>query len=527
MNDLKRAARKLRVAHHVTGAIIVGAWALTMGSLAVGEWRKREIAPERSVAELLAASDSTGASRVRTFGIYQEAEGGKRTKIGYSASRRMATAGGYLFVDQAGMQLSIQGIKQRMLSETSAVVGDDFSLKSFRARIRAGGQSIEVEGVVEGSELVIELRTAGRVIADRLPIDGPILLPTLVRASVAARSPKVGDSYIFPVYNPAARGTEDIEVVVKGRETIETAFGKVETWRLSEILRGMEASEVWIDDTGETVRERGTALGFVLEAEPREIAMRIPDENAVPDLVFAAMIPVAGNLHAQVGEGKTRVKLGGISPADFPLLKGGWQRIDGDVLKVDVQPRAVADYELPYVGGDLAGALAAEPLVQSSDARIAATARKIVPESASAAQAARLLHEWVFTNVHKANSAGIPSAVEVLELKSGDCNEHTVLYVALARSIGLPARIAVGVVWANARGGGPGLYYHAWPEVYLGRVGDHTFGGADTSPGWFPVDPTLGQFPADAGHMRFLVGGLERQVDLLKLIGRLEVETVE
>jgi hypothetical protein len=61
--------------------------------------------------------------------------------------------------------------------------------------------------------------------------------------------------------------------------------------------------------------------------------------------------------------------------------------------------------------------------------------------------------------------------------------------------------------------------------VYLGRSGDSAFGGAETSPGWYAVDPTLGQFPADAGHLRFLVGGLDQQVDLLKLIGKVQVET--
>ena len=30
----------------------------------------------------------------------------------------------------------------------------------------------------------------------------------------------------------------------------------------------------------------------------------------------------------------------------------------------------------------------------------------------------------------------VPSAVQVLETLAGDCNEHTVLYVALARALG-------------------------------------------------------------------------------------------
>ena len=38
------------------------------------------------------------------------------------------------------------------------------------------------------------------------------------------------------------------------------------------------------------------------------------------------------------------------------------------------------------------------------------------------------------------------------------------------------------------------------------------------------VDPTIGQNPADAGHVRFVVGGLEKQMDILKLIGHLSLD---
>ena len=82
------------------------------------------------------------------------------------------------------------------------------------------------------------------------------------------------------------------------------------------------------------------------------------------------------------------------------------------------------------------------------------------------------------------------------------------LYVALARAVGLPARAVAGLLYLDGR-----FYYHAWPEVYLGDA-------------WLAVDPTLGQFPADAAHLRFTVGGLARQVELVRVIGRLTLEVL-
>jgi transglutaminase-like putative cysteine protease len=97
----------------------------------------------------------------------------------------------------------------------------------------------------------------------------------------------------------------------------------------------------------------------------------------------------------------------------------------------------------------------------------------------------------------------------------GDCNEHTALYVALARAAGLPARIAVGLV--QMRGA---FYYHAWAEVYLEESG----GGL-----WLPVDPTLNEFPADATHIRLSRGGLEKQAAILGFVGqaRMSIEALE
>ena len=54
---------------------------------------------------------------------------------------------------------------------------------------------------------------------------------------------------------------------------------------------------------------------------------------------------------------------------------------------------------------------------------------------------------------------------------------------------------------------------HAWPEVYVGK--------------WVAVDPTFGQFPADATHIRLVEGGLDRQVTVVKLVGKLKVKILE
>ena len=90
----------------------------------------------------------------------------------------------------------------------------------------------------------------------------------------------------------------------------------------------------------------------------------------------------------------------------------------------------------------------------------------------------------------------------------------TILFTALARSLGIPTRVIVGMAYSDAHfDGKPRFYYHAWPEVFVGK--------------WVPMDPTLGQEIADARHVRLIEGALESWVQLLGVIGQIRIEVQE
>ena len=59
---------------------------------------------------------------------------------------------------------------------------------------------------------------------------------------------------------------------------------------------------------------------------------------------------------------------------------------------------------------------------------------------------------------------------------------------------------------------GDDFYYHAWPEVQLGGPTD-----------WVPVDPTFGQFPADATHLKVVNGDLDKQIEIMGMIGKVKL----
>jgi hypothetical protein len=294
-------------------------------------------------------------------------------------------------------------------------------------------------------------------------------------------------------------------------------FDTVRAFRIEEESGGT-TTHVWIDAQGHIVRAESPA-GFTMARSAFETAyenFRHRDTTRAarasaepgPGDVIPATAMTAGAPRRPNPVPLLRVRLSGATPPAAALASAA-QRLVGDTLEVRRASATamLAHYRLPAHDSALAGFLTPAPLIESDDPRIQAQARLILAGEREPARAARLIHDWVSSHVERQVTPGPPSAVRVLAARRGDCNEHTVLYVALARAAGLPARSVAGLVYLGGR-----FYYHAWPEVWLGD--------------WVAVDPTLDQAPADAAHVRFVVGGLARQAELVPLIGGLKLEVL-
>jgi transglutaminase-like putative cysteine protease len=208
---------------------------------------------------------------------------------------------------------------------------------------------------------------------------------------------------------------------------------------------------------------------------------------------------------------RLRFRLAG-ADLSHPDLQGVGQSIAGDVVDI-VDARSL----VPGVpDADAARHARPEPLIESDAPEIRAEAEAAVAGVTGDRAKAERLTRHVNAILEKKPTVSLPSAREVLRTRVGDCNEHTALYVAMARALGIPARIAVGL--AYVRGIQGAFYYHAWPEVYLEEHGRGL---------WLPVDPTFNQFPADATHVRLARGGLDQQAAILPMIGRLRMDVLD
>ena len=82
---------------------------------------------------------------------------------------------------------------------------------------------------------------------------------------------------------------------------------------------------------------------------------------------------------------------------------------------------------------------------QSDDMRIKSLAKEIVGEETDFIKATELLKSWVYDNLSPTWKKNESNAIRVLENMAGDCTESALLFVSLARSLGMPAREAFGL----------------------------------------------------------------------------------
>jgi transglutaminase-like putative cysteine protease len=258
-------------------------------------------------------------------------------------------------------------------------------------------------------------------------------------------------------------------------------------------------------------------MGLMTIREPAERArgLAISDRVSADLLRAAAVVPTFEPRAPRIDETRDvrrlrlRVDLDG---ADLPgdALQGAGQTVRGN----DFEIRDLLDMTPGAADPDAARHLAPEPLIESDAPEIRDEAQRAVQGATTPRQKAERLTRYVNALLDKKPTVSLPSAREVLRTKVGDCNEHTALYVAMARAAGIPARVAAGLVYVRGA-----FYYHAWPEVYLAD--------GSTRGLWLPVDPTLNQFPADATHVRLARGGLDRQAAILPLIGRIRIAIID
>ncbi|HUR71103.1 MAG TPA: transglutaminase-like domain-containing protein [Candidatus Limnocylindrales bacterium] len=460
--------------------------------------RRQSVAPPPLLT--LRGSETIIEASEEWWGIYYRGE-----KIGYASQSIVPKARGYKLNDYSRINLNLLGTVQPAETRLEMEADEDWILQRFDFALRSKEIGFKARGAVTNNKLSLDIDSAGHRSSREITLtQAPYLLASL-KPYVVTQQLEIGKKFYFATFDPSTLSQQVTTIIIEGREQIRIGNRLEPAIKMRQSFAGISVLS-WVDVHGRTLKEESPA-GMSMTRQSQAEAKNLPSRSVPSDMTAQAAIPVTTSIPNAKSLSAIQLKLGGVDLANF-ALDGGRQKLTGDRLMViredltTLTPTAIPVKEPP-----LQTFLQPTAFMQSDHPTIKSLAARIVGSESKALLASIKLKDWVYRELAKEPTISIPNALEVLRVKKGDCNEHTVLFNALARAAGIPAKTVVGVVYLRGA-----FYYHAWSEIWLGR--------------WVALDSVLNQFPADVTHVKFIEGEIDRQVDILQLIGNLKIEVM-
>ncbi len=365
-----------------------------------------------------------------------------------------------------------EGVPPYRLVETSSTETTDAGRSMHRYVVHS--DRIEVHGIVDGRE------TAPRA----LPPTCEVLEDSLATSIADPTRLRVGQTASYCNFDPNDEATERERATVVAIDKRRIAGVDTTVAEIDMVSEGEQQSMRVVIAAGATTLEVRHGAALRLEATDKTTAMSDVRGMTMMD----SMVPIATAL----GNPKARTELSLVVsvPDGFEIPTGPNQRVsrrdDGRYL-VDITrgpgPVVTAD--------ERRAALATTSRFDANHPAIVARARALTAGRSDRTDQVRSISRWVYRTMDASLATNLSTASQVLDRRAGDCTEYTLLFVALARAAGIPAREVGGVTYAGDELQAFG--WHAWAEV-------------DIDGRWVQVDPSWDEPVANATHLKLGAG---------------------
>lgn len=430
-------------------------------------------------------------------------------RVGYSFTKIGRADTGLAVENVSQMTLLMMGAQRTLITHLFAHTDNEFTLKNFQMEIKTEGHVTMVEGIIEGTQLMLTTYSRGIPTEQVIALKEKPYFPDAIEEVIKKKNLKPGDEISIPYFDPTTQSSSTAAITVFGKETVTVLGMEKRGMRVEINYMGIQ-SILWLDDEYKLLKESSPAMGLEMIPLSKEEALA----EIKPDETFDLLSFFSVKLDTILPDPQTltylKLELKDITAEgldlnnDYQILK------KADPITIELFLPHLADLpDLTIPVREHEAYLQASAYIQCTDPAIIAKAKEIVGDEKDAQKVVGRLVEGVYNFIEKNPIASLPSALDVLQTKEGDCNEHAILFTALARACGIPTKIYVGLVNLH----GFAYYYHAWCAVWLGK--------------WVPVDPTFNQYPADVGYLKLKEGEISEQANVLKVVGKLKIDVLE
>jgi len=457
-------------------------------------------------------------------------------KVGYAHARirRVMVDGRPLVELQWNTRLKVVrfGEPVEMGSELTSRETTDGHLVDFAETQRLGPTPVRVEGRVDGGQLVLTKTSEGKSRTVRLDWSKLTSGHQAIEYSLAARPMTPGEIRNLRALLPSFDQVATVRLAARAVEPTRLLHGTYQLLRIDNTTWFEDGQTVearlWVDRKGEVLKTELPILQQEIFRASRDEALEEIKPGKM-DLGLDTLVPLARPLADphRARRIRYRITLADGDPAGA-LVAGASQQVKSlgpDVAELTVwavRPDRPAKIDLPEADRPTLDDVNPNSLVQSDDERVRAMAAEATQGKTDAWSKAVALERYVHETIaDKSLSHALASAAEVAGTREGDCTEHAMLLAAMARAAGLPARVAMGLLYFEREEEPKGVFgYHMWTEIY---VDDR----------WIPMDATLGLGGIGAAHLKLAHSNLKDGnalssfLPVVKVLKRLKIEVLE
>uniref|UniRef100_A0A7V4E4E9 Transglutaminase domain-containing protein n=1 Tax=candidate division WOR-3 bacterium TaxID=2052148 RepID=A0A7V4E4E9_UNCW3 len=425
-----------------------------------------------------------------------------QNKIGYAFYKVNMGDTLIKFYNRIKMKLKV-GTELKELAVNSFLITDkNLKLISFETEQTSGKNVLKINGKADKDTLYFTFQTGSTVKKNRLVLPpntypAGILSYFIVSQNLKKWKGNLLDLTLFSVL-PAEISMIKKDTVIINDTVYEAAVYQIEMANVK--------SFYYLDSLGNLLKEI-SAGGIIGIREKPQKAMAEWNKDFLDILSFFS-VPIDTFFAEPTKLKSVKLEIQGLDKVDYLDIDLPYQKvISKNPLVIEITKPSLKEVTALKITEKEKVYLFSTPTIQSDDNLIRKKAQEIAGDIKDKKIIAEKILIWVFRNLKKKATTSYPSAIEILKNLEGDCNEHATLYTALCRSLGIPTRIVVGLVYA-----GRAFYYHAWNQVYLGE--------------WISCDPTFGEFPASPLHLILKIGDIEEQVKVLNIVGNIKIKVL-
>lgn len=418
---------------------------------------------------------------------------------------------GYRIASVLNNRLTVLGADLTQLVTTVVNTDANYTPLMEDFTMSSGGKTTRVCATFKKDTIECTISAGSGSSTQTIPIPAGANLVGDAMFALVDPNPEIGKTYDMHYFNPLTLAVDELKVKVERKEKI-TVGGKDYDCVVLTNSTPMGDMTVWQDTTGEVIQCKAM-MGITMVKQSRDQAMQDVGGGSASDFAVLTSVKPSKPIASPRSTKKLELIIQGLDSSHV-VASDGFQTVThledkSEALKFSIVSKAfdpAKSVRLPILDSHYADCLASTAYIDSDLAAIKDQSKAIVGGETNAYRACAKIRAWIYGNLSTRADIGITRcASDVLKSKVGVCRDYAILFVALARAAGIPAKVASGLLYTEGA-----FYYHAWAECYVGD--------------WIPFDATMPTDFVDATHVKFAEGDATTMFGLSKVIGNLKID---